>query len=223
MMPPEPLLEFDRFTVRRGHAGDAAQIVDYYSRNRDHLAATSARRPDTFYTEEYWQTALNNADAGFKADRLMHCFVFLESRVVGTVNLSNFVRGAFHACHLGYSLDAGYEGRGVMTKAVGLVVEHAFSALGMHRVMASYMPENARSARLLDRLQFEKEGFARKYLLIDGEWRDHVLTARLNESWVLPDFASADTHVSVPSSSGSIQRRRSASAQAGALFGPKSL
>ena len=67
--------------------------------------------------------------------------------------------------------------------AVRLVYDYAFSALGMHRVMANYMPENERSGRLLERLGFEREGFARKYLNIDGEWRDHVLTSRINEHW----------------------------------------
>jgi ribosomal-protein-alanine N-acetyltransferase len=73
-----------------------------------------------------------------------------------------------------------------MTRAVAVVVEHAFEALGLHRVMANYLPENTRSARLLQRLGFETEGVARRYLLIAGEWRDHVLTARVNDAWALP-------------------------------------
>jgi ribosomal-protein-alanine N-acetyltransferase len=46
--------------------------------------------------------------------------------------------------------------------------------------MANYMPENKRSARVLEKLGFEKEGMARDYLKIAGEWRDHVLTAKIN-------------------------------------------
>ena len=53
----------------------------------------------------------------------------------------------------------------------------------MHRIMANYMPHNHRSGKLLERLGFEREGYAKDYLLIDGQWRDHVLTALTNKEW----------------------------------------
>ena len=46
--------------------------------------------------------------------------------------------------------------------------------------MANFMPENTRSKKLLFSLKFEKEGFAKKYLFINGKWQDHTLTALLN-------------------------------------------
>jgi [ribosomal protein S5]-alanine N-acetyltransferase len=199
-MHPEPHFEFDGFTVRRGRASDARAVVDYFSRNREHLGPSSPIRAPEFYTEEYWRNAIAAADEGFASDRLAHCFVLAESRVVGAVNLSNFVRGAFHACHLGYSVDAALEGRGVMSRAVRYAVEYAFDVLCMHRVMANSMPENARSETLLGRLGFVREGVAEKCLLIDGEWRDHVLTALVNDSWNPPSLTSTDTHVSLMAS-----------------------
>lgn len=42
------------------------------------------------------------------------------------------------------------------------------------------MPANRRSGALLARLGFEQEGYARDYLMINGRWEDHVLTALLN-------------------------------------------
>jgi len=197
-MPLEPHIELDRFVVRLGRVDDARAAVDFYAKNRAHLASTSPLRAEVFYTEEYWRAALASARAGFDADRQMHCFVLDEARVVGVVNLSNFVRGAFHACYLGYSVDAELEGRGLMTQAVGSVVDFAFASLGMHRVMANYLPDNTRSARLLERLGFEREGVAKKYLLINGEWRDHVLTARTNDAWTLPAAIGSDAHASLP-------------------------
>ena len=44
-------------------------------------------------------------------------------------------------------------------------------------MQANYIPENHRSARLLQRLGFRVEGLARNYLFINGAWRDHVLAA----------------------------------------------
>ncbi len=103
--------------------------------------------------------------------------------IVASVTLSNVVRGAFQACHLGYSVDAAHEGRGIAFEAVGAVVRFAFAELRLHRVMANYQPVNERSGKLLRRLGFTVEGYARDYLFIDGAWRDHVLTALSNPDW----------------------------------------
>ena len=64
-----------------------------------------------------------------------------------------------------------------------LSIEHAFSALRLHRIHASYIPGNERSGGLLARLGFVREGLARNYLFINGAWRDHVLTALLNPAF----------------------------------------
>jgi len=55
----------------------------------------------------------------------------------------------------------------------------------MHRIMANYMPHNARSGDLLARLGFQKEGYAKDYLLIDGRWQDHVLTSLTAPDWTV--------------------------------------
>ncbi|MNW20600.1 ribosomal-protein-S5-alanine N-acetyltransferase [compost metagenome] len=59
-------------------------------------------------------------------------------------------------------------------------IAHVFQNMKLHRIMANYRPENARSARLLSRLGFQREGEARSYLQINGAWCDHVLTALIN-------------------------------------------
>lgn len=187
-MHGEPLLRGGGVCVRTGKSADIPHILGYFQRNQAHLAATSPTPPPDFYSVAHWRARLARADEGFRADRLLHCFVFEErgSEVIGVVNLSNFVRGAFQACHLGYSIDRAHEGRGTMSAAVRLAIEYAFGPLNLHRVMANYLPENQRSARLLARLGFRIEGSAGAYLRIAGAWRDHVLTSLVNEAWREP-------------------------------------
>ena len=100
------------------------------------------------------------------------------AEVVGTTNYTQIARGPFHACTLGYQIARRHEGRGLMSEALRATLDFAFGELRLHRVMANYRPENERSGRLLERLGFEREGYARQYLFIDGAWRDHVLTAK---------------------------------------------
>ncbi len=59
-------------------------------------------------------------------------------------------------------------------------ISYAFDELRLNRIMANYMPSNHRSDVLLQRLGFSKEGAAKKYLKINGQWEDHVLTSLLN-------------------------------------------
>lgn len=186
----EPSLELHtpRLILRTGQPSDALAVVDYYKRNAEHLARWEPRRIEAFFTRSWWEQRLSQETreaASGRALRLWVCRNQDRTDIVGSVALSNIVRGAFHSCHLGFSIDGSLVGRGLMSEAVQRLVDYAFDDLGLHRIEANYRPENTRSAALLRRLKFVPQGFARDYLLIDGQWRDHVLTARINERWQL--------------------------------------
>jgi ribosomal-protein-alanine N-acetyltransferase len=101
--------------------------------------------------------------------------------VVAGCNFTNIVRGIFQACHLGYSVDHAWQGKGLMFEVAQAGIAYMFDNQGLHRIMANHMPANVRSEKLLRRLGFEREGFARAYLKINGQWQDHVLNALVNE------------------------------------------
>ena len=90
------------------------------------------------------------------------------------------MRGVFQAAHLGYAIGAAFEGRGFMAEGLIAANEFMFTKMNLHRIMANYMPNNARSGALLERLGFEREGIAKEYLLIANRWEDHVLTSKIN-------------------------------------------
>jgi ribosomal-protein-alanine N-acetyltransferase len=101
--------------------------------------------------------------------------------LVGFVNVNNIVRGALRSGYLGYAAFVSHNGRGLMTAGLRAVTERAFGPLGLHRLEANIQPANHRSIDLVRRLGFEKEGFSRRYLWVDGDWRDHERWALLNE------------------------------------------
>ncbi len=156
---------------------DPGAVADYYRRNRQHLALSMPRRSDAFYTLAQWQGQVAAYRAGGPGLSELRLVLRAGPLVIGTVNFSQMVRGGFQACYLGYGLDAAWQGRGLMRQAVRLGRDFVIAELGLNRIMANHLPENTRSAHLLTRLGFEREGLARRYLEIDGVWRDHVLTS----------------------------------------------
>lgn len=106
-----------------------------------------------------------------------------SNKVIGFCNFTQIFHGAFQACYLGYKIDYEYEGKGLMFEALEASIKYVFEELSLHRLMANYMPINTRSAKLLYRLGFIIEGYAKNYLLINGQWEDHILTALSIEQW----------------------------------------
>ncbi len=162
----------------------------YFLDNKPHLAPWEPQRPPGFYTEEFWQWRLEQNLEEYHADRSMRLELIElanpDGPLVGQVSFTNFVRGSMQGCTLGYSVAASHQGRGLMFEALTAAIAHVFGSMAFHRVEANYIPENVRSARVLERLGFEQEGHARNYLFINGAWRDHVRTALTNPEPMRP-------------------------------------
>lgn len=176
----QPVLATPRLQLLPAHIGLARAMLDYQVRNRQHFAAWDPKPGDMFFTELYWTMQLRQQALSWEQGRGAR-FLLTQpqqpQQIVGTVSLSNIVRGVFQAAHLGYGIDHTLQGQGLMQEAVAEVIRFAFSDLRLHRLLANYQPANARSAALLQRLGFVEEGLARDYLYINGQWRDHVLTS----------------------------------------------
>jgi ribosomal-protein-alanine N-acetyltransferase len=181
-----PRLRSRRLTMRLYEDQEIAAVMDYYRRNAEFLTPWEPRRPPDFLTDGYWRRFQGRSREEFEADMALRLFLFPHSeprRVIGYVGMFNFVRGAGHFCTIGYSLDEQAQGQGLMGEALKHVIQYAFKELGMHKIMANYMPHNVRSGRLLRRLGFVVEGFSRDFLLINGRWEDHVMTSLTNPDW----------------------------------------
>ncbi len=107
--------------------------------------------------------------------------IFVDSVLRGQIGLGEVVRGAFFSGYVGYWVDGSVAGRGIATTALALLADHAFGVLGLHRVEANIRPDNAASLAVVKKLGFIEEGLHRRYLAIDGDWRDHLTFALLAE------------------------------------------
>lgn len=104
-------------------------------------------------------------------------FVFRTSddALTGGITLSNVRRGVAQMGSVGYWCGRPFARQGLTLSAVRALSEFAFRTLGLHRLEAACIPDNAPSRSLLAKAGFAEEGFAQAYLKINGGWRDHVL------------------------------------------------
>ncbi|WP_127958394.1 ribosomal protein S5-alanine N-acetyltransferase [Serratia microhaemolytica] len=182
---PSVRLTTARQVVRLVHQRDAQRLADYYRENRSYLQPWEPIRDETHCQASGWQLRLEII-TDMQQQGSAYYFILLdpdEQEVHGVANFTNVLRGVFHACHLGYSLAEQKQGQGLMHEALQAAIRYMQRQQRMHRIMAGYMPHNQRSGALLARLGFEREGYARDYLLINGKWRDHVLMALTNDQW----------------------------------------
>lgn len=185
---PKVRLTTDRMVLRLVHDRDAHRLAEYYAENRAFLKPWEPVRDESHCYPSGWQARLGLITEMQKQGSAYY-FILLdpdENRVMGVANFSNVLRGSFHACFLGYSLGQELQGKGLMQEALQTLIRYMQRQQKMHRIMANYMPHNKRSGQLLERLGFEREGYAKDYLLIDGKWQDHVLTALTWQEWTPP-------------------------------------
>jgi len=108
-------------------------------------------------------------------------FRYDDDALMGGCTLSNVRRGVTQCCALGYWIGERFAGQGYMYDAVRALIPFIFTTLGLHRIEAACLPTNEPSKNLLVKTGFRQEGIARRYLQINGEWRDHVLFALLSD------------------------------------------
>lgn len=177
-------LHTERLLLRPASIEDAPDLLAYHLRNRAHFQAWEPLRSDAFFTQAAQVERLAEMLKQMQAETSVYLLMFARHNLalIGTCAFTNIMRGPFQACHLGYGISEDCQGHGLMQEALSSALPYMFEHYELHRIMASYRPENKRSARLLARLGFEIEGIARRYLKINGEWADHILTSKINST-----------------------------------------
>lgn len=180
-----PILMTKNLIIRIPTAQDAQKLRDYYWQNKAHLLPWEPTRTESFYSISWWSLRIEQMQDEFR-DASAVGFIALTKEggeIAAVANYSNIIHGVFQSCNLGYSVAKQFQGQGIMYEFLSATLDFIFENLGLHRVMANFIPVNHRSGALLDRLGFEREGYAKKYLKIAGVWQDHVLTSLLQDDW----------------------------------------
>ncbi len=163
--------------LRTPRPEDYWQWRDLRERSREFLVPWEPAWNDSDLTRLGYRLRLRRHQKSLADDTAYAFFIFAGGAdvILGGITLSSVRRGVAQCGTLGYWIGEPFAQQGHMTHAVSVLRGYAFSTLGLHRLEAACLPANTASIRLLQRCGFEREGFAKSYLKINGRWEDHIL------------------------------------------------
>ena len=160
-------------TLRPLHGKDRRQWEALRAENIDWLRPWEATSPEPMATGLAFRQLVRQFDREASEGRLQPFVIETEGRLAGQMHLFGISWGSLRSACAGYWVAESMAGQGIVPFALAAVCDHAFLVLGLHRVEVNIRPENAASLRVVEKLGFREEGLRRRYLHIDGQWRDH--------------------------------------------------
>ncbi|WP_367105416.1 GNAT family N-acetyltransferase [uncultured Psychrobacter sp.] len=157
----------------------AKPLQEYLLNNKERLIPFEPSRSSEYYELDSIHQRIITAidDQTQKTALSLIITVKNSNRIIGIINFTGLTFGVFQACCLGFSIDKDFEGQGIMHITLQRAISHMREQYGLHRIMANHLPNNVKSEQLLAKLGFVREGYAKSYLKINGEWQDHILNA----------------------------------------------
>jgi ribosomal-protein-alanine N-acetyltransferase len=185
---PAPLLRGGGLYLRPAQSDDYLAWSTLRETSREFLTPWEPTWPADDLTRGAFRRRLRRQADEIARDESFPFLIFLEGSniLLGGLTIGGIRRGVAQAATLGYWMGAPHAGKGHMTRAVAVAIAFGFSTLRLHRIEAACIPDNIASATLLERNGFQREGFARAYLCINGDWRDHYLFGLLESDAARP-------------------------------------
>lgn len=178
---PFPVIRGEGIMMRAPQMADFTEWAALRETSRDFLTPWEPHWPIDDLTRSAFRRRLKRYAEDLRTDQAYPLFLFDKDQrqLLGGLTLTNIRRGVAQAGSLGYWIGAPFMRRGYMCAAVRAFIPFAFDVLHLHRIEAACIPTNQASMGLLEKTGFQREGYAREYLCINGMWQDHVLYARL--------------------------------------------
>jgi len=179
---PPPVLRGGRVYLRPPVMEDYHAWANLRMCSRDFLTPWEPNWPADDLTRTAFRGRIKRYMRDMSDDAAYPFFIYdLTNDLVGAITIANVRRGVAQMASLGYWVGAPFAGQGLMTESVKAVMSYAFGQLRLHRIEAACLPSNEASRRLLLGCEFVQEGYARRYLQINGTWQDHLTFAKLND------------------------------------------
>lgn len=137
--------------------------------------------PDTFTLDDT-KKRINESLERFAAGNGFEAGIWVDGALVGCARIHS-VDQRHKSANIGYWLDAGFEGRGLVTKSCRVLMACGFDDLYLNRIEMRCMTPNRKSRSVIDRLGLTYEGLLRQRRWHHGQFADLYVFSMLAHEW----------------------------------------
>ncbi|WP_108669778.1 GNAT family N-acetyltransferase [Peribacillus acanthi] len=175
-----PVLNTERFVLRKIVESDAQEIFEYFSDD----AVTKYYDLDSFTNIEQAHEVIKRWEKRFEVHQGFRWGIALKenNRLIGSCGFHNWAKEHFKA-EIGYEVTPAYWRKGVITEVLQAVLQFGFEEMDLFRIEAYYDPENIASKGSLEKAGFTYEGTLRKAAFEKGRFCDASVCSILKEEY----------------------------------------
>lgn len=176
-----PILESDCIRLRGIRDSDHDRLFALFSNPQVMRYWSRGPMTDRQEAVDYAKTILD----GFVRRDLLNWIVAdtKSDAMIGTATLYE-INPQHARAGLGYALMPEYWGKGLAQEAATLAISYGIFELGLHRIEADTEPNNFRSNKVLERLDFQREGLLRERFFHPDGIQDSLIFGLLRSEWI---------------------------------------
>lgn len=156
-----PHIETDEIIIRKT---EITEFDEWYKVSQNTNYEYTPSKGKKISIDAAYNVLSKHYDRDFKKRKTIFLGIYLkekENRLVGRIEIFD-IDIKIDMITIGYTLSKEYEGKGIATKAVAALVKYLFKEINLNRIQAFVMTENIKSAKVLLKNGFIKEGIIRE-------------------------------------------------------------
>ena len=162
---------------------DWSEWAELRQKSRKFLQPWEPSWPKNYLTRNFFRQFVDDTYLLMKNKTSYTFFIFHHESnlLMGGINLTNLKEDNYKSITLGYWMGIDFAGKGYMKDSINSISDFCFNSLKLNRIEAACLPNNTASKLVLMKSGFIVEGYAKKYLKINGKLQDHILFAQIKK------------------------------------------
>ncbi|WP_339282909.1 GNAT family protein [Paenibacillus sp. FSL R5-0486] len=160
---------------------DAPQLYNLIDRNRDHIGAW-LKFPSMTLTEDDSRNFIKRTRIRYAQDDGYWLGIWCGDELAGSIGYL-YIDQENKKTEIGYWLGQEYEGRGLITKSIKILIDYAFDELELNKVEIGVATDNLKSRAIPEKLGFQREGELRDYEYINGTYLNRIIYGLKADQW----------------------------------------
>lgn len=160
---------------------DAERLFNLINKNRDHISEW-LQFPSITISVDDSKTFIERTRLKFAKEEGYWLGIWHENDLVGSIGYL-YMDQENKKTEIGYWLGKEYEGKGLVSKSIKVLMNYAFNELQLNKIEIGVATNNVKSRAIPEKLGFKNEGELRDYEYIHGRFIDRIIYGLKANEW----------------------------------------